>query len=64
MPAATTIVVHPCDEPSLRSPTEAAEAGNILPILVGPAAEITSRRSQAQDRPAGVEGCPTLEQPL
>ena len=42
VPAATTIVVHPCDEPSLRGPTEAAEAGIIVPILVGPAARITA----------------------
>lgn len=40
--AATTMVVHPCDETSLRSVTEAAEAGIIIPILVGPAAKITA----------------------
>src|SRR5258705_3269784 len=40
--AAKTIVVHPCDEPSLRGPTEAAEAGIIIPILVGPAAKINA----------------------
>ena len=27
VPAASTIVVHPCDETSLRGPVEAAEAG-------------------------------------
>jgi phosphate acetyltransferase len=37
-----TIVVHPCDETSLRGPIEAAEAGIIIPILVGPAAKITA----------------------
>lgn len=36
----TTVVVHPCDETSLRGPLEAAEAGIIQPILVGPAARI------------------------
>jgi phosphate acetyltransferase len=36
-PAATTLVVHPCDESSLRGAVEAAEAGIIIPILVGPA---------------------------
>ena len=41
-PAATTIVVHPCDETSLRGVTEAAEAGIIVPILVGPAARIAA----------------------
>jgi phosphate acetyltransferase len=40
VPAARTIVVHPCDETSLRGPVEAAQAGIIVPILVGPAARI------------------------
>jgi phosphate acetyltransferase len=39
VPAATTIVVHPCDETSLRGGVEAAEAGIIVPILVGAGAE-------------------------
>jgi phosphate acetyltransferase len=38
--AAQTIVVHPCDESSLRGPVEAAELGIVKPILVGPAAKI------------------------
>ena len=34
---ATTVVVHPCDESSLRGASRrAAEAGIIVPILVGP----------------------------
>jgi len=37
---AQTIVVHPCDESSLRGPVEAAELEIIKPILVGPAAKI------------------------
>jgi phosphate acetyltransferase len=40
VPAATTIVVHPCDETSLRGACEAAEAGIIKPTLVGPVAKI------------------------
>jgi phosphate acetyltransferase len=40
VPAATTIVVHPCEETALRGPVEAAQAGIIKPILVGPAAKI------------------------
>lgn len=40
--AATTIVVHPCDESSLRGPIEAAELGIIDPVLVGPAARIAA----------------------
>jgi len=39
-PASSTIVVHPCDETSLRGPVEAAEAGIIRPIFVGPSAKI------------------------
>ena len=42
VPAATMVVVHPCDETSLRGATEAAELGIINPILVGPAAEIAA----------------------
>jgi phosphate acetyltransferase len=42
VPAATTLVVHPCDETSLRGASEAAEAGIIIPILVGPAAKIAT----------------------
>jgi phosphate acetyltransferase len=42
VPAATTIVVHPCEESALRGPIEAAEAGIIVPILVGPAAKIAA----------------------
>jgi phosphate acetyltransferase len=40
VPPAQTIVVHPCDESSLRGPAEAAKLGIIKPILVGPAAKI------------------------
>jgi phosphate acetyltransferase len=42
VPPATTVVVHPCDETSLRGAAEAAEAGLIVPILVGPATKIGS----------------------
>ncbi len=38
--AASTVVVHPCDETSLRGAVEAAELGIIDPILVGPLAKI------------------------
>jgi len=41
-PAASTVVAHPCDETSLRGVVEAAEAGIIKPVLVGPAAKIGS----------------------
>ena len=46
VPPAQTIVVHPCDESSLRGPVEAAELGIIKPILVGPAAKINQVADQ------------------
>lgn len=38
---AKTVVVHPCDETSLRGAVEAAQAGIIAPLLVGPAGKIS-----------------------
>jgi phosphate acetyltransferase len=46
IPAAATIVVHPCDESSLRGVTEAAAAGLINPILVGPVSKINGAASR------------------
>jgi phosphate acetyltransferase len=40
VPSPKTIVVHPCDEPSLKGALEAAAAGLIEPVLVGPAPKI------------------------
>jgi phosphate acetyltransferase len=54
-PAASTIVVHPCDETSLRGPIEAAEAGLIIPILVGPAGKITAVAREHQLDISGFE---------
>jgi phosphate acetyltransferase len=42
VPAPRTVVVHPCEETALRGPVEAAHAGIILPILVGPATKIAA----------------------
>jgi phosphate acetyltransferase len=42
VPAAKTIVVHPCDETSLRGAVEAAQTGIIVPTLVGPRAKINA----------------------
>jgi phosphate acetyltransferase len=39
---AITLVVHPCDESSLRGALETAEEGIIVPILVGPADRIAA----------------------
>jgi phosphate acetyltransferase len=40
VPSAKAVVVHPCDETSLRGAIEAAQSGLIEPILVGPEAKI------------------------
>ncbi|MFT3731053.1 MAG: bifunctional enoyl-CoA hydratase/phosphate acetyltransferase [Hyphomicrobium sp.] len=40
--ALPTAVAHPCDETSLRGAVEAAEAGLIVPILIGPQDKIAS----------------------
>jgi phosphate acetyltransferase len=46
VPPAKTVVVHPCDETSLRGAVEAAKAGIIVPILVGPKAKIAAAARQ------------------
>src|ERR1700756_3167314 len=46
IPPAATIVVHPCDETSLRGVVEAASAGLIKPTLVGPATKIRDTASK------------------
>jgi phosphate acetyltransferase len=42
VPPATTIIVHPCDETSLRGAIEAAELGIVIPVLVGPRNKIAA----------------------
>ncbi len=42
VPAARTVVVHPCDETSLQGLCDAAEAGIIIPIIVAPAAKVAA----------------------
>jgi phosphate acetyltransferase len=46
VPAAVTLVVHPCDESSLKGVCEAAAAGIVKPVLVGPAGKIKAVASQ------------------
>src|SRR3954463_6256390 len=46
IPAAATVVVHPCDESSLRGVADAAEAGIIRPILVGSTTRIKATASK------------------
>src|SRR5258708_28472233 len=40
VPAAKTVIAHPCDESSLRGAVDAAATGIVEPILVGPAPKI------------------------
>jgi len=47
LPPTPTAVAHPCDESSLRGAVDAARAGLIAPILVGPAARIREVAAQA-----------------
>jgi len=47
LPATPTAVAHPCDESSLKGAVDAAMAGLIAPILVGPAARIREIASKA-----------------
>jgi phosphate acetyltransferase len=42
VPPVTAVAAYPCDQSSLQGVVEAAEAGIIIPILVGPAALITA----------------------
>jgi len=46
VPPAKTLVVHPCDETSLRGALEAADAGIIIPILVAPTAKLKAVASK------------------
>jgi phosphate acetyltransferase len=60
VPAAATIVVHPCDATSLRGAAEAAEAGLIAPTFVGPAAKVAR---VAREFAIDVERFPVVDVP-
>ncbi len=55
-----TIVAHPCDETSLRGALEAAEAGLIQPMLVGPEAKI---RATAANCGIDISALPIVDAP-
>jgi phosphate acetyltransferase len=59
-PSARTAVVHPCDESSLRGVCEAADAGIIIPILVGPAAKI---KAVAREHDLDIDGFEIISTP-
>lgn len=48
LPPTPTAVAHPCDESSLQGAVDAAKAGLIAPILVGPAARIREVAAKAK----------------
>ena len=53
--AAITAVAHPCDESSLRGALDAAKAGIITPILVGPIARIEAVAAEFDLDLGGIE---------
>jgi phosphate acetyltransferase len=55
VPPVPTVVVHPCDETSLRGALDSAEAGIISPLLVGPEAKIRNTASKYGLDVSGVE---------
>jgi phosphotransacetylase len=55
IPPVPTVVAHPCDETSLKGVVEAAEAGIIAPILLGPEQRIRSVARQFDLRIADFE---------
>ncbi len=48
VPSPKTVVVYPCDETSLRGAVDAAEAGLIEPVLVGPEGKIRAAAQKYQ----------------
>jgi phosphate acetyltransferase len=55
IPPATTVVVHPCDESSLRGAVDSAAAGIIRPVLVGPEGKIRDTAAQYSLDISGIE---------
>lgn len=56
----TAAVVHPCDGPSLTGSVEAAKAGLVVPVLVGPAQKI---RAAAEEAGCDIGGFELVEAP-
>ena len=54
-----TAVVHPCEETALAGAIEAAAAGLIAPILVGPAAKIEEIASRPRISGRSESPCPS-----
>jgi phosphate acetyltransferase len=60
LPPIATAVAHPCDEAALRGALEAAQAGIIQPILVGPSGRI---RSLAKSLDLNIEDVAIIDAP-
>src|SRR5206468_2097761 len=60
IPAITAAVAHPCDDASLGAAIEAARAGILRPILVGPADRI---RRVAKDLQLDLDAYPIEDAP-
>ncbi|MGY3534923.1 phosphate acetyltransferase [Bradyrhizobium embrapense] len=60
VPSVSTVVVHPCDESSLRGAIDSAQAGIIKAILVGPAARI---RDMAAKHDLDISGYEIVDTP-
>jgi phosphate acetyltransferase len=60
VPPVPTVVVHPCDETSLRGAVDSAEAGIIQPLLVGPEAKI---RNTANKHGLDISGFEIIDTP-
>src|SRR6266851_1925801 len=55
VPPASTIVVHPCGETSLRGVVDSSAAGSIRPVLVGPERKIRETASKCGLDISGIE---------
>jgi phosphate acetyltransferase len=60
VPPVQTIVVHPCDETSLRGAVDSAAAGIIRPVLVGPETKI---RTTARQHGLDISGLEIVDTP-
>ena len=54
IPPIACAVAHPCEASALKGAVEAAQAGIIVPILVGPAAKIRATAEAAGHRHLGL----------
>ncbi|ATE59522.1 bifunctional enoyl-CoA hydratase/phosphate acetyltransferase [Thauera sinica] len=60
LPPIPIAVAYPCDRESLAGPLQAARAGLVKPILVGPAGRI---RAVAEEHGLELDGCPVVDVP-